>query len=293
MEREFNMEEGKEGEEAGLDDSQMRFGDKAVRRGFIRKVYAILSVQLSFTVGAIAFFVFYIPHNYCTREESLSLAKERGYNLEQTGEQGSGNQSINVGNVDDFLLKICARKFGMEHQWMLWTSLGVSFLVLIPMACIKTLRMSFPANFLLLATFTAAESVIIGMVSMTYETDAVIIAAGLTTVIVFALTIFAFQTRVDFTMCGGMLLCVGVVLLLFTLVAIFLPQSRTLSMVWGALGALIFSMYLVYDTQMMMGGDHKYSISPEEYIFAALAIYMDVINIFMYILRFVGAARAD
>lgn len=73
-------------------------------------------------------------------------------------------------------------------------------------------------------------------------------------------------------------------------------------MVMGAVGALIFSVYLVYDTQvtlstlstiptsfhhfqMMMGGDHKYSISPEEYIFAALAIYLDVVNIFMYILR--------
>ena len=41
------MEEGKEGEEAGLEDSQMRFGDKAVRQGFIRKVYAILSVQVT------------------------------------------------------------------------------------------------------------------------------------------------------------------------------------------------------------------------------------------------------
>ena len=36
---------------------------------------------------------------------------------------------------------------------------------------------------------------------------------------------------------------------------------------------------------MMIGGNHKYSISPEEYIFAALAIYLDIINIFMYILR--------
>ena len=35
----------------------------------------------------------------------------------------------------------------------------------------------------------------------------------------------------------------------------------------------------------MIGGDHKYTISPEEYIFAALAIYLDIINIFMYILR--------
>ena len=36
---------------------------------------------------------------------------------------------------------------------------------------------------------------------------------------------------------------------------------------------------------MMMGGNHKFSISPEEYIFAALAIYLDIINIFMYLLR--------
>ena len=35
----------------------------------------------------------------------------------------------------------------------------------------------------------------------------------------------------------------------------------------------------------MIGGNHKYSISPEEYIFAALAIYLDIINIFMYLLR--------
>ena len=35
----------------------------------------------------------------------------------------------------------------------------------------------------------------------------------------------------------------------------------------------------------MIGGDHKYTISPEEYIFAALAIYLDIINIFMYLLR--------
>lgn len=42
---------------------------------------------------------------------------------------------------------------------------------------------------------------------------------------------------------------------------------------------------------MMMGGNHKYSISPEEYIFAAIAIYLDILNIFLYILRIVGAAK--
>ena len=54
-------------------------------------------------------------------------------------------------------------------------------------------------------------------------------------------------------------------------------------MVYGGAGALIFSLYLVYDTQMMMGGDHKYSISPEEYVFAGnnqqlLTIINNIIN---------------
>ena len=42
---------------------------------------------------------------------------------------------------------------------------------------------------------------------------------------------------------------------------------------------------------MMMGGSHKYSVSPEEYIFAAIAIYLDIINIFLYILKIVAAAK--
>lgn len=42
---------------------------------------------------------------------------------------------------------------------------------------------------------------------------------------------------------------------------------------------------------MMMGGKHKYSISPEEYIFAALNLYLDIINIFIYILSIIGASR--
>jgi hypothetical protein len=29
---------------------------------------------------------------------------------------------------------------------------------------------------------------------------------------------------------------------------------------YGSLGALIFSLYLVYDTQLMLGGKHKYSL---------------------------------
>ena len=61
----------------------------------------------------------------------------------------------------------------------------------------------------------------------------------------------------------------------------------------GAAGAFVFSLYLIYDTQMMMGGKHKYALDPEEYIFAALNIYLDVINLFMYILMIVGGSQSS
>lgn len=44
---------------------------------------------------------------------------------------------------------------------------------------------------------------------------------------------------------------------------------------------------------MMLGGNHKYALSPEEYIFAALSLYVDIINLFLMILQIVGYANRD
>lgn len=48
-------------------------------------------------------------------------------------------------------------------------------------------------------------------------------------------------------------------------------RNELMHFILACFGAGIFSMYIVYDTQMMMGGEHKYSLSPEEYIFAAVS----------------------
>lgn len=115
-------------------------------------------------------------------------------------------------------------------------------------------------------------------------------AAMITLVVTVALTLFAFQTKVDFTAMGGILFVAVIILMVFGIVCMFFP-GKTMIMVYASLGALIFSIYIVYDTQMMLGGDHKYSISPEEYVFAALNLYMDIVNLFIYILTIIGASR--
>lgn len=51
-----------------------------------------------------------------------------------------------------------------------------------------------------------------------------------------------------------------------------------------------FLQFLAVDTQLLLG-NKKLALSPEEYIFAALNLYTDIINIFLYILAIVGRSR--
>ncbi|KAJ8865780.1 hypothetical protein PR048_033302 [Dryococelus australis] len=115
-------------------------------------------------------------------------------------------------------------------------------------------------------------------------------AVGVTAAVCFALTIFALQTRWDFTILGGALLVGAIVLMVFGLVAIFIP-GKTITLVYASLAALLFSLYLVFDTQIMLGGSHQYAISPEEYIFATLTLYLDIVNIFINILTILRFIR--
>nr|KAG5695110.1 hypothetical protein BaRGS_017209 [Batillaria attramentaria] len=57
--------------------------------------------------------------------------------------------------------------------------------------------------------------------------------------------------------------------------------------VYSGLGALVFALFLVFDTQLIMGG-RKYELSAEEYIFAALQLYIDIVYIFLFILGMFG-----
>ncbi|KAJ2943574.1 hypothetical protein O0L34_g16683 [Tuta absoluta] len=184
--------------------------------------------------------------------------------------------------------KMWVRQRGMP---IFWVAFIVMIVCLIAMACCEGVRRKSPTNFIFLGIFTLAESFLLGVSTSMYQADAVMMAVGITAAICLALTLFAFQTRFDFTMMGGVLLVCAVVLMLFGIIAIFIPHNKIVTLVYASLGALLFAFYLVYDTQLMMGGKHKYSISPEEYIFAALNLYLDIVNLFMYILTIIGAAR--
>merc|ERR1719206_1183238 len=172
--------------------------------------------------------------------------------------------------------------YARQHQEMWWIALVIMIVSLISLACCPGVRRKTPHNFVFLGLFTVAEGFLLGAVTSTYDANEVLMAVGVCAAITLALTVFAFQTKVDFTAMGGVLIAV---------LMVFFPQSRTLRLVYASIGAIIFSLYIIYDTQLMVGGSHKYSLSPEEYVFAALNLYLDIINLFMYILQIIGNSR--
>ena len=97
------------------------------------------------------------------------------------------------------------------------------------------------------------------------------------------MTVYACFTKKDFTIGSGVLVTVATAFLMLCLISIF-SNSPFWNNLLCTLGAIIFSIYIVIDTQMIMG-DKKYNISLDDYIVGALILYIDIIQLFLYILR--------
>lgn len=194
---------------------------------------------------------------------------------------------IVVGFVALFLFEKKLQKFVSVHYEILIIALVLSFVLLIALSCCGSVRRTAPMNYICLFLFTIVFSFLIGVSAAHYNAQEVLLAMGMTAAITIGLTLFAFQTKIDFTVCGGGLLALLIVLLIGGIFAAFFP-SKIMNTAIAGFGAFLMSLYIVFDTQLMIGGNHTYSISPEEYVFAALNLYLDIVNLFLYILRLIG-----
>lgn len=199
--------------------------------------------------------------------------------------------TVTFGIIAVFTLVDDVRLYTLHTPGLFWGALVLSLVCLIALSCCGSLRRRHPHNLIFLGVFTVCEGFVLGCASARFTKDEIMMAVGICVAVTFALTLFAFQTKIDFTMMGGFLFVGLIVLMLFGFLTIFF-HDRILNIVYSSLGALLFSFYLVFDVQLMIGGRHKYSISPEEYVFAALNIYLDVINLFTYILSIIGNTRS-
>ena len=177
------------------------------------------------------------------------------------------------------------REFYQTNVALFWVCLGISICLIIPLICCRNVARTVPTNYIFLTLWTMCEAYMVATCCSFYAPEIVITAASLTCAITIALTVYACTTKTDFTFMGGILFVAGVLLLFLGIFSMIF--GNFLNTLYCVLGVFLFSLYLIYDTQLVMGKfGLEYSI--DDYIIAALMIYLDIIQIFLYILELLG-----
>ena len=170
-------------------------------------------------------------------------------------------------------------------QALTWISFIILFTTIIIIACFDKIAKVFPYDYGILTIFTVCQSYILGAMCIQFDSNIVIMAGIATIAITLTLTLFAFQTKYDCTGMGGFLLSSLTGLIVIQIVNIFV-KSSSIQLMAASFGLIIFSGYLVYDTQLIVGGTHrKYQFSTDEHVFATINLYLDVVNIFINLLQ--------
>ncbi|XP_046880873.1 fas apoptotic inhibitory molecule 2b [Hypomesus transpacificus] len=179
------------------------------------------------------------------------------------------------------------------HPGLYFVSYLTFFATYIALSCCGELRRQFPWNLILLTIFTVSMASMMGFVSSFYNTKSVVLCLGITALVCLSVTIFSFQTKVDVTSYQGVLLILCMVMLFCAItLSIVVPFGYVpwLHAIYAVIGAIFFTLFLAFDTQLLLGSK-RHTISPEEYVFATLNIYLDIIYLFSFLLQLFGGGR--
>ena len=173
-------------------------------------------------------------------------------------------------------------------QGLLIASLLLYVALICSVACVPSLLRKSPLNLFILGGISLCLGVLVGTICTQYSPGTIAMAGGLTIAITVSLSLFACQTRYDFTGMGSYVFGACIALICVSILASFF-RSDTTALVVASLYLVFFSMFLVYDTQLIIGGnDRKRELSVDDYAAGALALYIDIIQIFINLLQILG-----
>ncbi len=140
-------------------------------------------------------------------------------------------------------------------------------------------------NLFMLFAFTSLSGVtlvpLLGMVIAKAGLGAVWQALGMTTIVFGLMSVYALKTKNDLANMGKMLFIALIVVVVCSLINLFLGSPMFQVFIAGA-SAILFSLYIAYDTQNIVKGMYDSPID------AAVDLYLDFLNVFISILQIIG-----
>jgi hypothetical protein len=218
-------------------------------------------------------------------DEGLRAHMNKVYGLMSVAMLVTGGVAWAVGTNETMLATI----FGSPLKWV------VMFAPLVMVFAFGALisRLSVAAAQLFFYVYAAAVGLSLSFIFAVY-TGTSIAQTFLVTAIAFAgLSLYGYTTKKDLSAMGSFLIMGLIGLIVASVVNIFLASSA-LAFAISAIGVLIFAGLTAYDTQSIkntyiahaMNGDQEWL--GKAAIMGALNLYLDFINMFMFLLQFLG-----
>jgi len=177
------------------------------------------------------------------------------------------------------------RSFLAAHAGDLSSTFGLTAIfVLFALVLLPKAKNSYPTNAVLLSVFTLLESFCLGTVCAMYQEagvgEYVLVAFAMCCCLFWALTLFAFQSNINFSFMGSFLFTALWILLLWGLfIGLFGWRAQLL---YSLFGAYLFCGFILYDTWRIIN-----VFGYEEPFVAALELFLDFINLFLYLLQLI------
>jgi hypothetical protein len=155
-------------------------------------------------------------------------------------------------------------------------------------------KLSFTSASILFLLYAVSMGVTMSTVFLMYQMNSIYIAFLISAGMFFAMALYGYITHADLSQIGSILLMALFGLLIGLFVNMFL-QSSKFDVILSIAGVLIFAVLTAYDTQrikyvgrlMLAEGQDVSKIA----VFGALTLYLDFINLFLYLLNLTGKRR--
>ena len=155
-------------------------------------------------------------------------------------------------------------------------------------------RLSIPAARALFFLYAVLNGVVFSAYFLIFDVASLILVFAATAVYFGALAAYGYLTRTDLSRLRPILVGGLIFLLIFAVLSLFLPMGGV-DRVICLVGIAVFLGFTAYDTQKIRHNYNAFSGNPElarkASILSALQLYLDFINLFLYLLRFLGRRK--
>ena len=143
-------------------------------------------------------------------------------------------------------------------------------------------------NMVALFSFTTVSGLTLGPLLYQVGPSIAAEAFALTAITFAGLSLYIVYSKKDFSFMSGFLMTGLIVVIVGGLLNMFFIQSGMMHFVMSGASVLLFSGFILYDTSNIM----RY-YGTDEYVSATLALYLDILNLFIALLSILGIMSDD